>query len=149
MFLAGDACHIVPPTGANGLNLAASDVHYLSHAWREYYDEKSAAGLERLLGQGAGASVESGAVSWWMTSMLHKFPDEGEFGARISDRRAGLSRQFESRLRLAVGELCGATVLAGVIPAKAGIQYAWAVRFFTDAGGYWVTRPSAQLRTRR
>ena len=44
MFLAGDAAHIVPPTGAKGLNLAASDVHYLSQAFREYYDEKSSAG---------------------------------------------------------------------------------------------------------
>ena len=46
MFLAGDASHIVPPTGAKGLNLAASDVHYLSMALREYYDEKSVAGID-------------------------------------------------------------------------------------------------------
>jgi len=49
MFLAGDASHIVPPTGAKGLNLAASDVHYLSQALREYYDEKSSAGIDHDL----------------------------------------------------------------------------------------------------
>ena len=55
LFLAGDAAHIVPPTGAKGLNLAASDVHYLSHAFREYYDEKSAAGIDGYSATRAGA----------------------------------------------------------------------------------------------
>ena len=83
MFLAGDACHIVPPTGAKGLNLAASDVHYLSHAFREYYDEKSSAGIDGYSGRALARVWKAVRFSWWMTSMLHKFPDEGEFGARI------------------------------------------------------------------
>ncbi len=62
MFLAGDASHIVPPTGAKGLNLAASDVHYLSQAFREYYDEKSTAGIDAYSAKARGAGLEGGAV---------------------------------------------------------------------------------------
>jgi p-hydroxybenzoate 3-monooxygenase len=83
MFLAGDAAHIVPPTGAKGLNLAASDVHYLSTALREYYDEKSSAGIDGYSAKALTRVWKAVRFSWWMTSMLHKFPDEGEFGARI------------------------------------------------------------------
>ena len=83
MFLAGDAAHIVPPTGAKGLNLAASDVHYLAQALREYYDEKSSAGIDAYSGKALARVWKAVRFSWWMTSMLHKFPDQGEFGARI------------------------------------------------------------------
>ncbi len=83
MFLAGDAAHIVPPTGAKGLNLAASDVHYLSQALREFYDEKSSAGLDAYSAKALARVWKAVRFSWWMTSMLHKFPDTGEFGARI------------------------------------------------------------------
>jgi p-hydroxybenzoate 3-monooxygenase len=83
MFLAGDAAHIVPPTGAKGLNLAASDVHYLSQALREFYDEKSSAGLDAYSATALARVWKAVRFSWWMTSMLHKFPDTGEFGARI------------------------------------------------------------------
>ena len=83
MFLAGDSAHNVPPTGAKGLNLAASDVHYLSQAFREYYDEKSTAGIDGYSGRALARVWKAVRFSWWMTSMLHKFPDQGEFGARI------------------------------------------------------------------
>jgi p-hydroxybenzoate 3-monooxygenase len=83
MFLAGDAAHIVPPTGAKGLNLAASDVHYLSRALREFYDEKSSAGIDTYSATALARVWKAVRFSWWMTSMLHKFPDQGEFGARI------------------------------------------------------------------
>ncbi len=83
MLLAGDASHIVPPTGAKGLNLAASDVHYLSMALREYYDEKSSAGIDAYSAKALARVWKAVRFSWWMTSMLHKFPDQGEFGARI------------------------------------------------------------------
>ena len=83
MFLAGDAAHIVPPTGAKGLNLAASDVHYLSQSFREYYDEKSSAGIDGYSQKALARVWKAVRFSWWMTSMLHKFPDQGEFGARI------------------------------------------------------------------
>ena len=83
MFLAGDAAHIVPPTGAKGLNLAASDVHYLSNAFREYYSDKSSAGIDHYSATALARVWKAVRFSWWMTSMLHKFPDQGEFGARI------------------------------------------------------------------
>jgi p-hydroxybenzoate 3-monooxygenase len=83
MFLAGDAAHIVPPTGAKGLNLAARDVHYLSQALREFYAEKSAAGIDAYSTKALTRVWKAVRFSWWMTSMLHKFPDQGEFGARI------------------------------------------------------------------
>jgi len=85
MFLAGDASHIVPPTGAKGLNLAASDVHYLSAALREYYDEKSSAGIDAYSTKALARVWKAVRFSWWMTSMLHKFPDQGEFGQRIQE----------------------------------------------------------------
>jgi p-hydroxybenzoate 3-monooxygenase len=83
MFLAGDAAHIVPPTGAKGLNLAASDAHYLSCALREYYDEKSTAGIDAYSTTALARVWKAVRFSWWMTSMLHKFPDTEGFGARI------------------------------------------------------------------
>jgi p-hydroxybenzoate 3-monooxygenase len=83
MFLAGDAAHIVPPTGAKGLNLAASDAHYLALAFREYYDEKSTAGIDAYSAKALSRIWKAVRFSWWMTSMLHQFPDTGAFGARI------------------------------------------------------------------
>jgi p-hydroxybenzoate 3-monooxygenase len=83
MFLAGDAAHIVPPTGAKGLNLAASDAHYLALALREYYDEKSSAGIDHYSTTALARVWKAVRFSWWMTSMLHKFPDTGTIGARI------------------------------------------------------------------
>jgi p-hydroxybenzoate 3-monooxygenase len=83
MFLAGDAAHIVPPTGAKGLNLAASDAHYLAGAFREYYDEKSSAGIDNYSAKALARVWKAVRFSWWMTSMLHKFPDTGTIGARI------------------------------------------------------------------
>jgi p-hydroxybenzoate 3-monooxygenase len=83
MLLAGDAAHIVPPTGAKGLNLAASDAHYLALAFREYYDEKSSAGIDAYSAKALSRVWKAVRFSWWMTSMLHKFPDNGDFGARI------------------------------------------------------------------
>jgi p-hydroxybenzoate 3-monooxygenase len=83
LFLAGDAAHIVPPTGAKGLNLAASDVHYLSQALREYYGEKSCAGIDAYSATALARVWKAVRFSWWMTSMLHRFPDTEGFGARI------------------------------------------------------------------
>ncbi|HZR88651.1 MAG TPA: 4-hydroxybenzoate 3-monooxygenase [Bradyrhizobium sp.] len=83
IFLAGDAAHIVPPTGAKGLNLAASDAHYLATALREYYDENSSAGIDNYSATALARVWKAVRFSWWMTSMLHKFPDTGTIGARI------------------------------------------------------------------
>ena len=83
LFLAGDAAHIVPPTGAKGLNLAASDVHYLSQALREFYSDKSAAGIDDYSRRALSRVWKAERFSWWMTSMLHRFPDTDEFSSRI------------------------------------------------------------------
>lgn len=85
LFLAGDAAHIVPPTGAKGLNLAASDIHYLSNALRDWYHDKSARALDGYSAQALARVWKAERFSWWMTSMLHRFPDTDAFGARIQD----------------------------------------------------------------
>ncbi len=82
LFLAGDAAHIVPPTGAKGLNLAISDVWYLAEALADRYrgrtdrlDAYSATALSRVW--------KAVRFSWWMTTLLHRFPDDGEFSRRL------------------------------------------------------------------
>ena len=72
LFLAGDAAHIVPPTGAKGLNLAASDVRYLSQALVEYYAEKSDAGLDHYSARALARVWKAERFSWWMTTLLHR-----------------------------------------------------------------------------
>jgi p-hydroxybenzoate 3-monooxygenase len=83
MFLAGDASHIVPPTGAKGLNLAASDVHYLAEALIDHYRGGSDTGLDRYSARALARVWKAERFSWWMTSLLHRFPDTGAFGQRI------------------------------------------------------------------
>jgi p-hydroxybenzoate 3-monooxygenase len=85
LFLAGDAAHIVPPTGAKGLNLAASDVHYLFDGLREHYTEKSNAGLDAYSARALARVWKAVRFSWWMTTILHRFPDTGDFGQRIQE----------------------------------------------------------------
>jgi p-hydroxybenzoate 3-monooxygenase len=86
LFLAGDAGHIVPPTGAKGLNLAASDVHYLFEALREHYAERSNAGLDAYSGRALARVWKAVRFSWSMTNLLHLFPEASAFDQRI--RRA-------------------------------------------------------------
>jgi len=83
LFLAGDAAHIVPPTGAKGLNLAASDVHYLSRAFAEFYTEKSRAGIDAYAARAISRVWKAERFSWWMTTMLHRFPEMGSFEQRM------------------------------------------------------------------
>jgi p-hydroxybenzoate 3-monooxygenase len=85
LFLVGDAAHIVPPTGAKGLNLASSDVHYLAHGLVEHYQEKSAAGLDAYSGRALRRVWKAVRFSWWFTSLMHKFPEGGEFGQKIQE----------------------------------------------------------------
>ena len=75
LFLAGDAAHIVPPTGAKGLNLAASDVQYLSRALVEHYAEKSHAGLDHYSERALKRIWKAERFSWWMTMTLHRISD--------------------------------------------------------------------------
>jgi p-hydroxybenzoate 3-monooxygenase len=83
LFLAGDAAHIVPPTGAKGLNLAASDVAALAQALIEFYAERSSAGIDGYSARVLSRIWKAERFSWWMTSILHTFPDTDAFGRRI------------------------------------------------------------------
>ncbi|UYO01238.1 MAG: 4-hydroxybenzoate 3-monooxygenase [Devosia sp.] len=83
LFLAGDAAHIVPPTGAKGLNLALSDVAMLADALIEHYGERSDAGLDAYSVNALDRIWKAERFSWWMTSLMHVFPDAGAFGRRI------------------------------------------------------------------
>lgn len=85
LFLAGDAAHIVPPTGAKGLNLAASDIRYLFDGLREHYLDRSDAGLEAYSGRALARIWKAERFSWWMTTMLHTFAEDDAFGRRIHD----------------------------------------------------------------
>ena len=78
LFLAGDAAHIVPPTGAKGLNLAASDVRYLSRAFIEHY-AGSSAGIDHYSARCLRRIWKAERFSWWMTNLLHNFPDTNAF----------------------------------------------------------------------
>lgn len=83
LFLVGDAAHIVPPTGAKGLNLAASDVHYLYLGLREHYLDKSDASLDRYSERALARVWQAERFSWWMTNLLHHFPDAGAWGEKV------------------------------------------------------------------
>jgi p-hydroxybenzoate 3-monooxygenase len=79
LFLCGDAAHIVPPTGAKGLNLAASDVHYLFEAFKRHYLDKDDGGLDGYSQKALKRIWQAMRFSWWMTMMLHSFPDSSGF----------------------------------------------------------------------
>ena len=102
LFLAGDAAHIVPPTGAKGLNLAASDVKYLSSAFIEHYRGHSDAGIDHYSQRCLKRIWKAERFSWWLTSLMHRFPDAGEFGQKLQ----------EAELEYLVGSKAASTALA-------------------------------------
>lgn len=83
LFLVGDAAHIVPPTGAKGLNLAVGDVHYLATALEEHFTGGSQAGIDAYSATALARIWKAERFSWWLTSILHRFPEGGEFGQRM------------------------------------------------------------------
>src|SRR5690606_25601573 len=85
LFLVGDAAHIVPPTGAKGLNLAASDVHYLFEGLQEFYADRSAAGIDVYSLRALKRVWKAERFSWSLTMLLHRFPDTGDFGQKIQE----------------------------------------------------------------
>lgn len=98
LFLVGDAAHIVPPTGAKGLNLAASDVCYLLRGLAAYYHQGSATGLEDYSRQALARVWKAERFSWSMTSLLHRFPERSGFDLRI--QQAELEYLLSSRAAL-------------------------------------------------
>ena len=85
LFLAGDAAHIVPPTGAKGLNLAAGDTHYLARALAEFYAEGSTVGIDHYSARALARIWKAERFSWWMTNLLHRFPQHSPFERRMQD----------------------------------------------------------------
>jgi p-hydroxybenzoate 3-monooxygenase len=106
LFLAGDAAHIVPPTGAKGLNLAASDVRYLAQALIEHYQEGSRAGLDAYSSTCLRRVWKAARFSWWFTSLMHRFPD------RRADIGAMGPRLQQAELDYLVRSRAAATVMA-------------------------------------
>lgn len=108
LFLAGDAAHIVPPTGAKGLNLAASDTAYLSNALIEFYLNGSEQGIEEYSEKCLKRVWKAERFSWWMTHLLHRFETESEFDHKIKqaelsyilDSHAGLTTLAENYVGL-------------------------------------------------
>ncbi|PZU56978.1 MAG: 4-hydroxybenzoate 3-monooxygenase [Sphingobium sp.] len=85
LFLAGDAAHIVPPTGAKGMNLAVSDVTFLGEALVSHYREGSAAGLDGYSARALARVWKAERFSWWFTSVTHRFPDMDGFDRRVQE----------------------------------------------------------------
>ena len=83
LFLCGDAAHIVPPTGAKGLNTAASDVHYLHEALRGHYEAGDEEGLERYSERALARVWKAERFSGWMTDLLHRFDERSPFEQRL------------------------------------------------------------------
>ncbi|WP_317057541.1 4-hydroxybenzoate 3-monooxygenase [Roseovarius rhodophyticola] len=95
LFLCGDAAHIVPPTGAKGLNTAASDVYYLWQALLAFYDDSDEAALSRYSETALARVWKTQRFSWYMTKLLHHFPDQSEFDHNI--QQAELAHLAENR----------------------------------------------------
>jgi p-hydroxybenzoate 3-monooxygenase len=85
LFLAGDAAHIVPPTGAKGLNLAATDVKYLASALTDFYGGRGNSGIDSYSAQCLRRIWRAERFSWWFTSLLHNFPDDGTISAKFQE----------------------------------------------------------------
>jgi p-hydroxybenzoate 3-monooxygenase len=83
LFLAGDAAHIVPPTGAKGLNLAVSDVTILSAALESFFSDGDASGLDRYSDDCLRRVWRAQHFSWWMTTMLHQDPNDDAYGREL------------------------------------------------------------------
>ncbi|AUH65719.1 4-hydroxybenzoate 3-monooxygenase [Paracoccus zhejiangensis] len=83
LFLCGDAAHIVPPTGAKGLNLAASDVHYLYHALWQFYDTGEREGIDRYSERALLRVWKAERFSWWFSGLLHRYPHQSRFDLKM------------------------------------------------------------------
>lgn len=83
LFLCGDAAHIVPPTGAKGLNTATSDVHYLFQGLKAFYINADPDGLDQYSARALARVWKAERFSWWFTSLMHRFPDQSEFDRKM------------------------------------------------------------------
>ncbi|MEM1374611.1 MAG: 4-hydroxybenzoate 3-monooxygenase [Pseudomonadota bacterium] len=96
LFLCGDAAHIVPPTGAKGLNTAASDVYYLADALIESYVHADADALSGYSERALARVWKAERFSWWMTSLLHRFPDQSTFDGRMQQAEVNFLKSSDA-----------------------------------------------------
>jgi p-hydroxybenzoate 3-monooxygenase len=99
LFLAGDAAHIVPPTGAKGMNLAAGDVSVLAQAMISYFTEKTESEINNYSARCLRRVWNAERFSWWFTSLMHKFPDTQGFGQKIQEAELDYLIHSEAALR--------------------------------------------------
>jgi p-hydroxybenzoate 3-monooxygenase len=85
LFLAGDAAHIVPPTGARGLNTAGSDIYYLYHGFVDHYQKGDSSGLDHYSEKALARVWKAQRFSWWLTTLLHTFPDSIEYDQKLQE----------------------------------------------------------------
>ena len=83
LFLCGDAAHIVPPTGAKGLNTAASDVHYLYNALTDYYETGSETAIKGYSARALARVWKAERFSWWFSSLMHRYPEHSAFDHKM------------------------------------------------------------------
>ena len=107
MFLAGDAAHIVPPTGAKGLNLAVADVFYLSRALAAHYRRGDDSRLKRYSETALRRVWQVERFSWWMTGLLHQLPGHGDFDRRLQERELERLASSEAAMKAACEVLAG------------------------------------------
>lgn len=96
LFLCGDAAHIVPPTGAKGLNTAASDVHYLFQGLKAFYQDGDAEGLDQYSARALARVWKAERFSWWFTSLMHRFPEQSAFELKMQRAELDYLRSSES-----------------------------------------------------
>jgi p-hydroxybenzoate 3-monooxygenase len=107
LFLAGDAAHIVPPTGARGLNTAASDVHYLYYALTDHYRKGDDSGLDAYSQKALARVWKAQLFSWWMTMLLHRFPERISYDDRLQDTEMSYLFSSETAMRLVAENYVG------------------------------------------
>ena len=96
LFLCGDAAHIVPPTGAKGLNSAASDVFYLHRGLTRYYAEGDSGGIDRYSEKALARVWKTQRFSWYMTTLLHHFPNQSDFDIRMQEAEIAHLREVRT-----------------------------------------------------
>ncbi|WP_347312681.1 4-hydroxybenzoate 3-monooxygenase [Defluviimonas sp. SAOS-178_SWC] len=99
LFLCGDAAHIVPPTGAKGLNTAASDVQYLYQGLCQFYEEGDSEGIDRYSERALLRVWKAERFSWWFSGLLHRYPDQSPFDLKMQQADIAFLRDNEAQQR--------------------------------------------------
>jgi p-hydroxybenzoate 3-monooxygenase len=107
LFLCGDAAHIVPPTGAKGLNTAASDVHYLYNGLRDFYENNSTDGIDAYSAKALARVWKAERFSWWFSSLMHRYPDQSEFDLKMQIAELEFLRSNKAAQKAMAGNYVG------------------------------------------